>query len=157
MFIGALQPFMVILGLHWGLFPIALNNVAVYGYDTIMALFGGAIFAQGGAALAVAVKAKDATFKSQALSASLTALLGITEPAMFGVNLRLKKPMACACVAGRHRKCRSRIFRMPGRFICIACTHDIVGIYESCLCSVFNFTGGCFWVSICIYNDGSNS
>lgn len=46
MFIGALQPFMVILGLHWGLFPIALNNVAVYGYDTIMALFGGAIFAQ---------------------------------------------------------------------------------------------------------------
>ena len=100
MFIGALQPFMVILGLHWGLFPIALNNVAVYGYDTIMALFGGAIFAQGGAALAVAVKAKDATFKSQALSAALTALLGITEPAMFGVNLRLKKPMACACVAG---------------------------------------------------------
>lgn len=90
MFIGALQPFMVILGLHWGLFPIALNNVAVYGYDTIMALFGGAIFAQGGAALAVAVKAKDATFKSQALSAALTALLGITEPAMFGVNLRLK-------------------------------------------------------------------
>ena len=155
MFIGALQPFMVILGLHWGLFPIALNNVAVYGYDTIMALFGGAIFAQGGAALAVAVKAKDATFKSQALSASLTALLGITEPAMFGVNLRLKKPMACACVAGGIGS--SRIFRMPGRFICIACTHDIVGIYESCLCSVFNFTGGCFWVSICIYNDGSNS
>ena len=48
----------------------------------------------------MAVKAKDATFKSQALSAALTALLGITEPAMFGVNLRLKKPMACACVAG---------------------------------------------------------
>ena len=46
---------------------------------------------------------------------------------------------------------------MSGRFICIACTHDIVGIYESCLYSVFNFTGGCFWVSICIYNDGSNS
>ena len=87
-------------GFTGGLFPIALNNVAVYGYDTIMALFGGAIFAQGGAALAVAVKAKDATFKSQALSAALTALLGITEPAMFGVNLRLKKPMACACVAG---------------------------------------------------------
>lgn len=98
--IGALQPFMVILGLHWGLFPIALNNVAVYGYDTIMALFGGAVFAQGGAALAVAIKSKNATFKSQALSASFTALLGITEPAMLGVNLRLKRPMICACVAG---------------------------------------------------------
>lgn len=99
-FIGAVQPFMVIFGLHWGLFPIALNNVAVYGYDTIMALFGGAIFAQGGAALGVAVKTKNKRFRSEAISASLTTLLGITEPAMFGVNLRLKKPMFCACVAG---------------------------------------------------------
>lgn len=98
--IGAFQPFMVIFGLHWGLFPIALNNVAVYGYDTIMALFGGAIFAQGGAALAVAFKTKNTKFRQQAISASLTTLLGITEPAMFGVNLRLKRPMACACVAG---------------------------------------------------------
>lgn len=104
----------------------------------------------------MAVKAKDATFKSQALSAALTALLGITEPAMFGVNLRLKKPMACACVAGGIGSAVAG-FWMSGRFICIACTHDIVGIYESCLYSVFNFTGGCFWVSICIYNDGSNS
>lgn len=99
-FIGALQPFMVIFGLHWALFPIALNNVSVYGYDTIMALFGGAIFAQGGAALAVAFKTKNKKFRSQAVSASLTTLLGITEPAMFGVNLRLKRPMLCACIAG---------------------------------------------------------
>lgn len=99
-FIGAVQPFMVIFGLHWGLFPIALNNVAVYGFDTIMALFGGAIFAQGGAALGVAIKTKNKQFRSEAISASLTTLLGITEPAMFGVNLRLKKPMFCACVAG---------------------------------------------------------
>lgn len=98
--IGAFQPFLVILGLHWALFPIAINNVAVYGFDTIMALFGGAIFAQGGAALAVALRTKSKRFRSQAISASLTTLLGITEPAMYGVNLRLKKPMACACVAG---------------------------------------------------------
>ncbi|MBS4913098.1 MAG: PTS transporter subunit EIIC [Veillonella sp.] len=99
-FIGAFQPFMVIFGLHWGLFPIALNNVAVYGYDTIMALFGGAIFGQGGAALAVAFKTNNKRFRSEAISASLTTLLGITEPAMFGVNLRLRTPMFCACVAG---------------------------------------------------------
>lgn len=98
--IGAFQPFLVILGLHWVLFTIAMNNVAVYGFDTIMALFGGAIFAQGGAALAVALKTKNKKFRSQAISASLTTLLGITEPAMYGVNLRLKKPMVCACVAG---------------------------------------------------------
>lgn len=98
--IGAFQPFLVILGLHWALFTIAMNNVAVYGFDTIMTLFGGAIFAQGGAALAVALKTKNKKFRSQAISASLTTLLGITEPAMYGVNLRLKKPMVCACVAG---------------------------------------------------------
>lgn len=98
--IGAFQPFLVILGLHWALFTIAMNNVAVYGFDTIMALFGGAIFAQGGAALAVALKTKNKKFRSQAISASFTTLLGITEPAMYGVNLRLKKPMVCACVAG---------------------------------------------------------
>lgn len=98
--IGAFQPFLVILGLHWALFTIAMNNVSVYGFDTIMALFGGAIFAQGGAALAVALKTKNKKFRSQAISASLTTLLGITEPAMYGVNLRLKKPMVCACVAG---------------------------------------------------------
>lgn len=62
--------------------------------------YSAGLFAQGGAALAVAIKSKDATFKSQALSASFTALLGITEPAMFGVNLRLKRPMICACIAG---------------------------------------------------------
>ena len=98
--IGAFQPFLVILGLHWALFTIAMNNVAVYGFDTIMARFGGAIFAQGGAALAVALKTKNNKFRSQAIAASLTTLLGITEPAMYGVNLRLKKPMVCACVAG---------------------------------------------------------
>ncbi|MFR7671433.1 MAG: PTS transporter subunit EIIC [Collinsella sp.] len=45
-------------------------------------------------------KTKNKKFRSQAISASLTTLLGITEPAMYGVNLRLKKPMVCACVAG---------------------------------------------------------
>lgn len=98
--VGAFQPFLVILGLHWALFTIALNNIAVTGADTIMALFGGAIFAQGGAALAIALRTKNKKFRSQAVSASLTTLLGITEPAMYGVNLRLKAPMVCACVAG---------------------------------------------------------
>lgn len=63
-------------------------------------VFGGAIFGQGGAALAVAFKTNNKRFRSEAISASLTTLLGITEPAMFGVNLRLRTPMFCACVAG---------------------------------------------------------
>ena len=55
---------------------------------------------------------------------------------MFGVNLRLKKPMACACVAGGIGSAVAGFFGCRAVFICIACTHDIVGIYESCLCSV---------------------
>lgn len=98
--VGIVQPFIGILGLQWGFFPIAINNVAVYGFDTLMPLFGSAMFAQAGAALAVAVRSKDKLFKSEALSASITALLGVTEPAVFGVTLRLKKPLVCACVAG---------------------------------------------------------
>ena len=98
--IGCVQPFLVILGLHWALFPLALNNVSVYGFDTIMPLFGPAFFGQGGAAMAIALKTKNKAFRSQAVSASLTTLLGITEPAMYGVNLRLEKPMACACIGG---------------------------------------------------------
>lgn len=98
--LGAVQQIMVIFGLHWALFPIVLNNIAVRGFDTLIPLFGGAIFAQGGAAFAVALKCKDAKNRSLALSAAATTLLGITEPALFTVNIPLKKPMICACIAG---------------------------------------------------------
>ncbi|MDR1773673.1 MAG: PTS transporter subunit EIIC [Clostridioides sp.] len=118
--IGLVQQIMVIFGLHWGLFPIALNNNAVYGFDTLMPLFGAPIFAQGGAALAVALKAKTKEFKSIAFSASFTTLLGITEPALFSVNIRLKTPMICACIAGGVGSaiagffgCRATTFALP--------------------------------------------
>lgn len=118
--VGSFQPFMVMFGLHWALFTVAINNIALSGYDTILALFGAAIFAQGWAALAVAVKTKDKKFRSQAISASLTTLLGITEPAMYGVNLKLKKPMVCACIAGGiggaiagFFKCSATSFALP--------------------------------------------
>lgn len=118
--VGAFQPFMVMFGLHWGLFTVAINNISLVGYDTILALFGAAIFAQGGAALGVAFKTKNKKFKSQAISAGLTTLLGITEPAMYGVNLKLKKPMVCACIAGAFGgaiagffECRATSFALP--------------------------------------------
>lgn len=56
--VGTVQPFIGMLGLQWGFFPIAINNVAVYGFDTLMPLFGTAMFAQAGAALAVALRSK---------------------------------------------------------------------------------------------------
>lgn len=98
--LGTIQQIMVIFGFHWALFPIVLNNIAVQGFDTLIPLFGGAIFAQGGSALAVALKCKNKKNKSIAFSAAATTLLGITEPALFSVNIPLKKPMICACIAG---------------------------------------------------------
>lgn len=98
--LGALFQVMVIFGFNWGLFPIILNNIAVNGYDTILALIGGSIFSQSGAALAVGIRTRNKQLRSTAVSAAIAALFGITEPALFGVNIRLKKPMVCACIAG---------------------------------------------------------
>ena len=98
--IGAFFQVMVIFGFNWGIFPIMLNNIAVLGFDTILPMMGGSTFAQGGAALAVALRTKNKKLRTTAISAVVATMFGITEPAVYGVNLRLKKPMVCACVGG---------------------------------------------------------
>ncbi|MCS6131796.1 protein-L-isoaspartate O-methyltransferase [Clostridium botulinum] len=94
-----IQP-MVILGFHWSLVPLAINNIALNGYDTILALMGPAVFAQAGAALAVFFITKNKNLKTVAASASISAIFGVTEPALFGVNLLLKRPLFFVCLAG---------------------------------------------------------
>ena len=96
---AAVQP-MVIFGFHWSLIIIGMNNLAVNGYDTVLPLIGPGVFAQVGAAMAVFVKSRDKSFRTTCVSASLSALFGVTEPAMFGVNLLLKKPMIAVIVSG---------------------------------------------------------
>ena len=91
---------MVMFGFHWSLVPIAINNISVMGYDTVMTFFAPPVFAQTGAALAVFVKSHDKAFKTTALSAAVTASFGVTEPAMFGVNLPRRKPMLAVCLSG---------------------------------------------------------
>lgn len=96
---AAVQP-MVIFGFHWSFILIGMNNITVNGHDTVLALMGPAVFAQAGASLAVLIKSKDKAFQSICASAALSALFGITEPAMFGVNLPRKKPMIGVCIGG---------------------------------------------------------
>lgn len=96
---AAVQP-MVIFGFHWSLILIGINNLAVNGYDTVLPLMGTGVFAQVGAAMAVFVKTKRKDVRSNCVSASLSALFGVTEPAMFGINLPLKKPMIAVLIAG---------------------------------------------------------
>lgn len=98
--IGAFFQVMVIFGFNWGLFPIMLNNIAVLGFDTILPMMGGSTFAMGGAALAVSIRTRNREFRTTAISATVATLFGITEPAVYGVHLRLKKPMVCGCIGG---------------------------------------------------------
>lgn len=98
--VGGLWEVLVIFGVHWGITPVTVGNYASLGYDTFTGLQASAVFSQAGAALGVFLKTKDKEMKGVSLSAAVTGLFGITEPAIYGVNLRLKKPMICGCVAG---------------------------------------------------------
>lgn len=98
--IGAFIQPAVLFGFHWALIPIALNNLATTRHDTILAFFGPPIFAQAGAAIAVAIKTRNPEFRAVSLSAALSALFGVTEPAMYAVTLPLRKPLIAVCVAG---------------------------------------------------------
>ena len=98
--VGGLWEVLVIFGVHWGITPVTVGNYAALGYDTFTGLQASAVFAQAGATLGVFLKTKDRDMKGVSASAAVTGLFGITEPAIYGVNLRLKKPMICGCIAG---------------------------------------------------------
>lgn len=98
--LGGIIQLMVIFGFHWCLIPLALNNINLNGFDTILAMMGPAVFAQAGSAFAVFFIARSKKFKFICFSAGISALFGITEPAMYGVNLPLKKPMIGVCLGG---------------------------------------------------------
>lgn len=99
--IGALAPLLVMTGMHYCFFPVAMAAFTSTGYEAIMTPgMLAANMGQGAAALCVALKTKNVTLKQLASSAGFTALLGITEPAMYGVNLRLKRPFIGVIIAG---------------------------------------------------------
>ena len=98
--VGGLWQILVIFGVHWGITPVTTGNYNTLGYDTFTGLQASAVFSQAGAAFGVFLKTRDKDMKGVSLSAGITGLFGITEPAIYGVNLRLKKPMICGCIAG---------------------------------------------------------
>ncbi len=92
-------PVLIIFGLHWGFVPVVTNNLAIYGRDTLFTITGPNNFAQSGAALGVFLKTKNTKLKAIAGSAAATGLFGITEPAIYGVTLKYKKPFVIACIS----------------------------------------------------------
>ncbi|WP_080146672.1 beta-glucoside-specific PTS transporter subunit IIABC [Marinilactibacillus piezotolerans] len=99
-FIGGLWCVLVVFGAHRAIIPIGINDVAQNGRQSLLAYAGAANFSQAGSALGVFLRTKNKALKTVALSACVTALFGITEPAIYGANLRLKTPMVYAVISG---------------------------------------------------------
>ncbi len=97
--IGGIWQVIVIFGVHWGITPVIMANFDMYHRDSFQAFQTIAVVGQMAAALACAIMSRNRAFKTTAYSAGLTGFFGITEPAIYGVTLRLKKPFICGCVA----------------------------------------------------------
>ncbi|WP_349668714.1 beta-glucoside-specific PTS transporter subunit IIABC [Lacrimispora sp.] len=101
MLMGAFMPLLVLTGMHWSFLPILMTSYSTYGYEAVMG--PGSLVSnicQGAAAFCVALKTKDRQFKQQASSAGITALMGITEPAMYGVTIKYRKVLLSVMLGG---------------------------------------------------------
>lgn len=98
-FMGGFWQVFVMFGLHWGLIPLYINNIATMGFDPIIVPSLGASFAQIGAVLAVVLKMKSQEEKGLGISAFITGIFGITEPAIYGITLPRVKPFIYSCIA----------------------------------------------------------
>ncbi|MDB6353895.1 PTS transporter subunit EIIC [Trichococcus sp. K1Tr] len=97
--LSALHPITVMFGMHYLFTPIMTNEVAMTGYSFVLDRALAANFAMAGAAFAVGFKAKKSINKSSGFSSGVTALLSVTEPALYGCLVRLKRPLIAACAA----------------------------------------------------------
>ncbi|MBS9443850.1 PTS transporter subunit EIIC [Photorhabdus heterorhabditis] len=97
---GAVWQVCVIFGLHWGLIPIIINNMMTQGKDMLSPLLQPAIFGQAGATLGVLLRTRDKKMKALSGTALISNLFGITEPAIYGVTLPLKRPFIIGCIGG---------------------------------------------------------
>lgn len=97
---GALWECLVIFGIHWTFTPIVLADYEFYGRCALQNMFAIAACCQMAACFAIWLKSRNRNTKMTALSAGITGIFGITEPAVYGVTLPLKKPFICACIGG---------------------------------------------------------
>lgn len=95
---GAIWEVLVIFGIHWSFTPISLTNYSNMGFDTLQAFKGIAVCAQVAACFGVFWKSRNSQVKNMAASSAATGLFGITEPAIYGITLRFKKPFICGCI-----------------------------------------------------------
>lgn len=99
MILAGLWQVMVVFGIHWGFVPFSINNISIYNQDFMLPILFPAVFAQVGAVLAVMIRSKDSQVKSLASSSALSGVFGVTEPAIYGINLPLKRPFVIGCIS----------------------------------------------------------
>lgn len=154
MIMGAIYPLTVVCGVHHMYNVIEAGMLAGHnGVNTWMPIASAANFAQGAACLAVGLKTKNAKMKSAAIPSALSAMLGITEPAIFGINLRLLRPFICAMVGGAIGSLIGALLHigatsygvsgLPGFLITLDCT----GEYALMLAVTFVVTFAATWVT----------
>lgn len=153
---GALYAPTVVTGIHQMYTAIDIGQIAQYGVTYWLPLASAANVAQGAAALAVALKSKDKKVKSLALPSSLSAFMGITEPAIFGVNLRFLKPFIAGCIGGGCGALYASVVHLgakgtgvTGIFGILLCLDEPVQYFIEMLIAV----GVAFVVSFILYRD----
>lgn len=97
--IGLFWQVLVIFGIHWGLLPIYINNISTLGYDNVMMPFFATTFATVAVVIAIMIKTKDKKLKSLCIPSAISGIFGVTEPAIYGILLPLKKPFIFSCIA----------------------------------------------------------
>lgn len=97
--VGGFWQVLVIFGFHWSLIPLGYINIANLGYDFIMPGTFATVFGQAGALLAVLIRTRNDKTRKMGIPAFISCLFGITEPALYGINLPKKQPFAIGCVA----------------------------------------------------------
>lgn len=98
--VGLTWQILVIFGLHWGFIPVYINNIMTMGYDNVMMPFFACTFATSAVVLAIFFKTKNKQLKEMALPNFISGIFGVTEPAIYGILLPLKKPFIISCIAG---------------------------------------------------------
>ena len=98
--VGLTWQILVIFGLHWGFIPVYINNILTNGYDNVMLPFFACTFATSAVVLAIFFKTKDRKLKEMCLPNFISGIFGVTEPAIYGITLPLKKPFIISCIAG---------------------------------------------------------
>ncbi|MCC0628732.1 MULTISPECIES: beta-glucoside-specific PTS transporter subunit IIABC [unclassified Clostridioides] len=97
--VGFTWQILVIFGMHWGFIPVYINNVMTLGYDNVMMPFFACTFASSAVVLAIFFKTKDKKLREMAIPNFISGIFGVTEPAIYGILLPLKKPFIISCIA----------------------------------------------------------